>query len=510
MLSLLVGAGAVSARPNLLFLMADQMRGDAFGAAGNKHVKTPALDSIAKEGVRFTSGWSSTPTCTPARGALLTGKSPWNHGMLGYGAVATHYNYEMPKALAAAGYATAVFGKDHFGWNESTGEGYSHGYQQLQLYDGLGKWDAKAGAMTPHSDDYMQWFDKQMPGKDPQATLDDWNGWRGKAFIYNESLHPTAWVGRGAVNWLDAYSGSAPWFLKVSFHRPHSPYDPPQRVLDLIPQELPPPYVCANGTGQWDLPFRGKGCGAQSADAWCGEMPAADALNSRRCYLASIQFVDEWVGEVISAVRRRGWWDNTLVVFVSDHGDGQGDHYHWRKGYPYEFSAKVPFLLKWHAGLAGAKVAPGSVLGDTVELRDVLHTMIDAAEVTPPSGIFNDNDGKSLLNIVRGEAGWREWVDMEHSTCYNETNHWNALTDGRMKYVFNAFFPEEQLFNLTADPHEFTDLATSPAHQQELTKWRGRLVSQFEQEGRGSAWVQNGVLQRRTKGQTYSPNYPKN
>ena len=103
---------------------------------------------------------------------------------------------------------------------------------------------------------------------------------------------------------------------------------------------------------------------------------------------------------------------------------------------------------------------------------------------------------------------WREYLDLEHSTCYNITNHWNALTDGHTKYVFRAYFDDEQLFDLASDPHEMTNLAGEAKWGPTLEQWRGRMVEQFEREGRGPAWVVDGKLVRRTKGQIYSPNYP--
>ena len=103
-------------KPNLLFAMADQLRWDAQGYANptfsGRSIHTPALDRLAAEGVRMQSSWSSTPTCTPARAALLTGRRPWGHGMLGYGAVAKHYPLVYPRTLSEAGYLTVAFGKD--------------------------------------------------------------------------------------------------------------------------------------------------------------------------------------------------------------------------------------------------------------------------------------------------------------------------------------------------------------------------------------------------------------
>ena len=102
------------AQPHILLLMADQFRGDALGVAGNAAVLTPHLDELARGGCYFPRAYSSTPSCTPARAALLTGRSPWGHGMLGYHRVAPSYSFEFPRALRAAGYRTHAIGKNHF------------------------------------------------------------------------------------------------------------------------------------------------------------------------------------------------------------------------------------------------------------------------------------------------------------------------------------------------------------------------------------------------------------
>ena len=543
---------------NFIFAMADQLRWDAQSYADpSSAVRTPALDRIASEGVRVRFSWSSTPTCTPARAALLTGRRPWGHGMLGYGAVAEHYPLVFPRVLRDAGYTTVSLGKDHFGWNATSDSGISHGYQQTSLYDGLGSWNPRK---LPHPwdgeyDDYDRWFATQVPGKDPSATLDGldgngWNGWHGRPFVYEERLHPTAWLGAQAVAFLRAHNVSAdpPFLLKVSFHRPHSPYDPPQRLLDTIrTADLHPMARCtpssspsssspsASSTSCWSERFRGNasagdppGCEVKP-DAWCGAMPDTPGILGRRAYLASVAFVDEQIGYIYDALVATHLLETTFVLWTSDHGDGQGDHYHWRKGYPYEFSAHVPLLLRWpnaYAQRHTVAVSRGAVLEPPIvtELRDVFHTIVDAAglsaTVAKLKPAFDATDGKSMLCLLTDPMGakcgykpnpgpWRTYVDLEHSTCYNMTNHWSALTDGRLKYVYRAWKGDEQLFNLTGDPKEVVDLAVLPSHASIVTMWRQRMVQQFEAEGRGDKWVQDGKLMVRPQGETYGPNYPK-
>jgi arylsulfatase A-like enzyme len=225
--------------------MTDQQRWDTIGAV-TPSLSTPNMDRIAKEGALFSFGFTSTPTCTPARAAILTGQKPWNHGSLGAVGIAESYPFEMPSVLSDLGYSTTSIGKDHFGWvsddgygdgdsngravhandfesicsdagtcldNEveedeedeqddeefpppwgpSAGHGVPHGYQQTSLYDGI----------VAERDDYHQWFARQMDGKQPETGWPqlDMNSWRGEAYAYaNESLHPTAWVGQQAVS----------------------------------------------------------------------------------------------------------------------------------------------------------------------------------------------------------------------------------------------------------------------------------------------------------------------
>lgn len=479
--------------------MADQHRFDTRG----KDVGTPNLDALAADGADFMAHFSSTPSCTCARAGILTGLSPWKHGMLGYGEVAPKYPFEMPAAMAAAGYRTMVIGKDHFGWNQTSDKPFPHGYEQLQIYDGIGN-----GLVNgTEYDDYDRWFQKQKPGEDPLKSGGlDWNSWRGAPYEYEERLHPTAWTGRRAVKAIKELSKEAqPFFLKVSFHRPHSPYDPPRRLLDKarIPAKSP-----ARAQDSWDIEF--KDCPAKGTkDAWCGKVHEKDRDLARRAYRASTAFVDEKIGEVLGALADAGVMDNTFILYTTDHGDMQNDHYLWRKGYPYQGSAHIPLIVRWpHSMESRVSIQRGTKVHAPTELRDVFPTFLDVV------GHWNAAaatalDGKPLLQLLQDtHVSWRQWVDLEHDVHFSPLIHWNALTDGRLKYVFHAHSGTEQFFNLTADPMETKDLSREPLMGVEIKKWRERMVQQFVREGRGEAWVQNGKLVVRTHSCLYSPHFP--
>ncbi len=474
--------GRAAERPHLLLLMADQHRADCLGADGNRLIHTPHLDRLAAEGALFRCAYSTTPTCTPARSALLTGLGPWRHGMLGYGRVAEKYPLEMPRALRDAGYYAFAIGKMHYHPQRN-----SHGFHQVLL-------EESGRAESPDfRSDYRGWFFSEAPHLDPDATGIGWNDYRSAVYALPERLHPTRWMGDTAVRFLESYNRPEPFFLKVSFARPHSPYDPPERLMRRYADaDLPPAQV-----GAWAARYAPRSDSSNSI--WHGDMGAAQVRRSRQGYYGSVTFVDEQIGHILAALEKRGWLDRTLILFTSDHGDMTGDHHLWRKSYAYQSSARIPMLMRWPSGLLSAR--RGQVLAQPAELRDILPTLLDAASAAPPASL----DGRSLLSPLRGEP-WREFIDLEHDVCYSPANHWNALTDGRWKYIFHARDGAEQLFDLTRDPAELHDLAPEAAHAAQLRLWRGRLIDHLAE--RGDRWVKAGRLALRPESHLYSPNHP--
>ncbi len=487
---LLFNTSAVASKsnqqPNILYLMADQHRGDCLGCVGNKIIKTPHLDSIAKDGIVFTNAYSSTPSCTPARSAILTGMSPWHHGMLGYGRVADKYPFELPQAIRDAGYYLLGIGKMHWYPQRKL-----RGYHNTLL-------DESGRSETPgFVSDYRIWFKKQAPDLNPDATGIGWNDYRAKTYALPERLHPTKWTGDRAVDFIEKYKDSKPFLLKVSFARPHSPYDPPKRFMDMYNEdEMPDPYI-----GNWaDMYAEHKD--PPKPSLWHGDLGISQARKSRQGYYGSITFIDEQIGRILDALKKRDIYDNTLIIFFGDHGDMLGDHHLWRKTYAYEGSAKIPMLLRWPESM-GMNHQRGKKLNQPVELRDVLPTFLDAAGAAIPDHL----DGKSMLELVRGNTkNWHKFIDLEHSMCYNK-DHWNALTDGRFKYIYYAYDGREQLFDLRNDPGELHDLAEKSSHQYTLRKWRQSMVEHLSE--RGEQFVSNGKLTIRKKRLLYSPHFPK-
>lgn len=457
-------------KPNLLLLMTDQHRADWLGCDGNRAVNTPNLDRIANEGVRFRNAYSSTPTCTPARAALLTGMSPWHHGMLGYGKVANAYPAEMPQLLRNSGYQTLGIGKMH--WSPQR---HLHGFHNTILDE-----SSRAESKEFRSD-YRAWFASQAPNLDPDATGIGFNDYTAKPYVLPERLHPTRWTADTAVNFLDTYHRAEPFFLKVSFARPHSPYDPPQRFWDMYKDaDLP-----AARAGKWADKYRPRN--GPKDDIWHGDMGPELVRRARIGYSGSVSFLDEQIGRILSSLESRRLLDETLIVFLSDHGDMTGDQHLWRKSYAYQPSARIPMLVR------GPGAPRGAVSEVPAEIRDVLPTFAAAAGASLPDVC----DGQNLLTAKR------DWIDLEHDVCYHPSNHWTALTDGKWKYIFHASDGSEQLFDLVRDPHELNE----SDDEAQLRLWRGRMVAHLSE--RGDEWVRAGKLQVRAKSMLYGANYPR-
>ncbi|MBI5281254.1 MAG: arylsulfatase [Candidatus Solibacter usitatus] len=461
-------------QPNLLLLMSDQHRADWMGCDGNTAVFTPALDRLASEGVRFRNAYSSTPTCTPARAGLLTGMSPWRHGMLGYSRVAQSYPAEMPRVLRGAGYYTLGIGKMHW-----TPQRHLHGFHQTIL-DESGR--------SEHIDfrsDYRAWFASEAPNLNPDSTGIGFNDFTAKSYVLPERLHPTRWTGDCAVRFLETYEKPGPWFMKVSFARPHSPYDPPQRYWDRY-QDARLPQAQVGAWAQETYAPRS----SNRDDIWHGDVGPDLVRRARVGYSGSVSFMDEQLGRILLALDKRGWMEETFIVYLSDHGDMTGDHHLWRKSYAYEPSARIPMLVR------GPGAPRGLVSEIPVEIRDVLPTLAQAAGASVPEAC----DGQNLLSARR------DWIDLEHDVCYDKRNHWTALTDGKWKYIFHAYDGSEQLFHLETDRAEMHGLEGVAGHEQTLRRWRGRMAEHLAP--RGEKWVRDGRPIPRPQSMLLGPNYP--
>lgn len=441
-------------RPDILLIMPDQMRGDCLSILGHPVVRTPELDRLAREGTLFRRAYSCVPSCIPARYALLTGQSAQASGVVGYGARPITTT-TLPGALAAAGYATVLVGRN---MHQAPASG-DCGYQRQIL-----------GSTYVADDDYDEWLKRVAPQcggvRDivRQLGLDN-NRWPAAPWPLADELHPTAWIVQQSRQVVQAAPADRPLFLTTSFYAPHPPLFPPAKYFDeYLGRKLPPP-----AHGQW------VDWNALSPE---GDKPGhrvrleGDTLRRAQAgYFGLIEHLDAQIGALIADFKSRSrkagraW----VVVVTSDHGELLGDHGYFRKCEPYEGAANIPLLIACAAEL-GFKAGARNL--QPVGLEDILPTLVELANVDRPA----DSDGRSLVSLLRGEtSAVRAWLHFEHAPCYGPGQAFHALTDGRYKYIWRPTDGSQQLFDLERDPHEEHDLSGTAA----IESWRQRLVERL-------------------------------
>ena len=462
-------------QPNILLVVVDQWRWDCLGAAGHAIVQTPHLDTLAADGARFTRAYTAVPSCIAARAALMTGLHQRHHGRVGYrDGVPWTYPVTLGSVFTQAGYHTQVVGKMHVYPARNL-----LGFHNVVLHDGYLHWNRHRAPNLVADDDYLPDL-RRRHGVDADY-IDSGIGCNGYAVTpwpYDPLLHPTAWVTTQSIDFLRRRDTTKSFFLMASYHRPHPPLDPPQAYLDIYRDVSLPPVPRGDWVGGIGLPhISQRGHFNDSPKA----LDAAQIDRARRAYYAQCTFIDHQFNRLIMALIEHGVYQNTAIVFVSDHGDMLYDHDLEAKSVPYQGSAGVPLLIKPPPsfGMNGRRVVDAPV-----ELRDLLPTLCDLANVPIPGSV----DGHSLMPFVRGEQPvWREYLHGEHEAG-RWSNQW--LTDGRMKYAWYSQTGREQLFDLVADPTECHDLAAEQPDT--LALWRGRLI--HELDGREEDYVHDGQL----------------
>lgn len=476
---------------NVLLLMTDQHRFDCLGCYGSSVVETPNLDELAQMGTRFSHCYTPVPSCIPARACLLTGMDQWHTGILGMGEgqgeISTNYEHTLPGELAAAGYHTQAVGKNHF-------------YPQRAL-NGYHNCIIDESGRTPDGvvqSDYRDWFEAHKNGEySYRDHACEWNSWVARPSHLPEWLHPTHWTAQTAIDFLHRRDPEKPFFMKVSFARPHSPYDPPQVYYDLYrDKKIPKPDI--GGWAQQNIRSEER----DAIDAWRTNRPPEEIERARRCYYANITFIDHQIGRLIYEMKYTYKnFDDTLIIFTSDHGDMLGDQNLWRKTYAYEGSAHIPLIIKPPKSWGFPE---GQVVNDVVGLQDIMPTVLDLLGLAVPDVC----DGKSLKPQLQGKRNetWRSYYLGEHCDCYGKEQENYFVTDGMKKFVWMDRTGQEQFFDLVNDPMEHFDRRYDPKYRKEMLEWRACLIKALSE--RNCGLVENGDLKIRTeKHNIVSPNY---
>lgn len=461
-------------QPNILLIMTDQLRHDCLGYAGHPDVKTPYLDTLAAKGVSFDAAYSACPSCIAARAALHTGMSQENHGRRGYeDNISWKYPHTLAGELSLAGYYTQCVGKMHV----HPLRNYL-GFHHVDLHDGY--LHAARYASVPYAksqfvaDDYFYWLKQELGvSADVTDTGIDCNSYVARPWMHPEKYHPTNWVTERSLDFFRRRDPQKPFFLMASYLRPHPPFDAPQSYFDFYRQkELRPPFI-----GNWetddDLKREGR-----IFDSKTGPLDSELIREAQIGYYACITHLDHQIGRLIMGLIEHELFDDTVILFTSDHGEELCDHHMFRKSRPYEGSCHIPLLMT-----AGKNVfsdfPTNHHCARVVELRDVMPTLLSIAGAPIPETV----DGKSLLPLIWDSTqSIRPWLHGEHS--YGAfSNHWIVTeTD---KYIWYSQTGREQYFELAKDPHELCDCICNADKKERILTLRNCMVQALSNREEG-------------------------
>ena len=454
-------APAMSKKPNILMLFTDQQRFDTIHALGNPVIKTPAFDRICADGVAFTSAYSPSPVCVPARCSMVYGQYPMRTRCY-------ENRYGMPEdrpsfadVLSAAGYRTHGIGKCHY-----TPDKYAlRGFQTREVQEEV---------PSRGSDDYMKFLEREGYGE-----LCEPHGARGEMYYIPQisqlppKLHPTQWVGDRSVEFIKAQKDSSqPWYLFSSYIHPHPPFAPPSPWHKLYRSyDMPLPHVPQDAES---LHLHINRC----QNRYKGRDHGIDnnlLRNMKAHYYGCISYIDYQVGRILDTLEEQGQLENTLVLLSADLGEHLGDYNCFGKRSMHDSCARIPMLVSMPGRFDG-----GTQCTRPVSLVDVMPTVLNAAGCDLGGLAL---DGEDLHDVASGKSG-RQAVYSQRAAEGEAI--YTAVTD-RWKYAYSAPDNREFLFDRVMDPRETRNKAGLPTTQNVLKSLREQTVAFFAASGETAA-----------------------
>ena len=483
-LVMLIGARSVAAaevRPNILFIFSDDHAYQAISAYGSGLNKTPNIDRIAAEGMRFDRCLTTYSLCGPSRACVLTGKYSHLNGFYNnYGSVFDGKQMTFPKLFRQAGYQTALIGKWHLEseptgfdfWEILHGQGVyynppmtrngaevkKHGYVSEIITDDALEW-LKSG--RDQSKPFVLMVQHKAPHREWEPALKNLGMYDGVTFPEPATLFDD-YSGRGKAEHeqkMEIAEAMTPADLKLT---PPKDLDPEQRQ-------------------EWDAHYKARIDEFAKLNLKGKDLVRWKYQNYMRDYLATIASVDESVGKLLDYLKEIGLDQNTIVVYSSDQGFYLGEHGWFDKRWIFEQSLRTPLLVKWPG-----VIKPGSVSGEMVSNLDYGETFLDAAGIKVPE----EMQGRSFVPILRGEkpADWRTafyYHYYEHPAVHNVARHYGIVNDRyKLVYFYEPEFNYWELFDLKNDPDELKSVYDDPKYadvQKQLHAELDQLRAQYKE-----------------------------
>lgn len=444
-------------RPNIVMITADQWRGDCLGGLGGRHpVMTPHVNQLAAEGVRFSQAYADCPVCMPQRVTMLTGQVASRFGLPHNFSVRSPIDRQtsLPGRLTReAGYQTKGIGKIHFAPGRAR-MGFEH--------------------ITLLPNDYVNWLEET-----PYAGMYRGHGLGGNEVYPTVAPMPqrfthTHWIVERAIAFLTERDPEAPFFLWLVFEAPHSPFDPPAPYDRMYDNFTIPDPVQGDWVDTDDDPVYLR---AQRIVRKYAQLNEEIILESRRRYYGLISQIDYELGRFLGELQTRGLYEDTVIIFNSDHGEHLGDHRLFGKTTFLAGSGDVPFIIRLPPSIPMAQ--PTLEIDTPVLTADLYPTILDLAGLefeAAPEAVDAAVDGVSLLPLILenarpGEPGQGDTPRVVCGECGQAENGTAFATDGRFKYIYYTQGGVEHLFEIETDPDNLRNLA----HEADYAAVKARL-----------------------------------
>ena len=434
--------------PNILIVMVDQLAPAFLPIHGHRIVRAPNLEALAAQGVVFDSAYCNSPLCSPSRAVFMTGRLPSRSGVYDN---AAEFRADIPTYahhLRNLGYRTILSGKMHF-----CGPDQLHGFEQRLTTD---IYPADYG-WTPDWDDPLarpDWYHNMSSVTEAGLCL------RTNQLDFDDEVTFTA---ERALYDLARSRDERPFLLVASLTHPHDPFAIPERWWDLYRDEDIALPAMAAARDPHSLRLR-------HVCAMDAQSPSATQIRAaRRAYFGAISYVDANLGRLTTALRETGLADDTVVMFLGDHGEMLGERGLWFKMTFFEGGARVPLVIA-----APGRFAPGRVAA-SVSLVDLLPTLVDLAG--GDGAALEGIDGRSLLPHLRGGAGHDEVVG--EYCAEGAIAPIVMIRRGRWKFIHSAPDPD-QLYDLVADPGEQDNLAGRADHADVVAGLRAEVAQRWD------------------------------
>ena len=438
-------------KPNFLIFMVDQCNGTLFGENGPADfLHVPNLGRLYEEGVNFANTYCASPLCAPSRASFMSGLLPSRTGVYDNAAEFASAVPTFAHHLRQAGYTTALSGKMHF-----VGPDQLHGFEKRTTTD---VYPADFG-WTPDwtkPDERIDWWYHNLGSVTTAGVAETTN-----QLEYDDEV---AFFARQTLHQFSREDRSKPFCLTVSFTHPHDPFVTRQKYWDLYPEDKMPSLNEDSFTYDDHDPHSKR---LLDMSDWRNfKTTDQKVIDSRRAYFGNISYIDENIGSILETLKACEFDDNTIILFVSDHGDMLGEKGLWFKMSFYEGSSRVPLMIH-----APEKFKPQTCT-DPSSTLDVLPTLVELAGADVP----DDIDGMSLVSAISGSAEPRQVIS--EYAAEGSISPMVMLREGRYKLNVCPADPD-QLFDLENDPTESNNLAQSTDHVDVLETMKARIDSAY-------------------------------